>query len=148
MLEQHYNNPNHTWQLCPHIEPMPVEVVPFSLEWVQPAKPPRPYGPLGLCARPAPHRQVTYVPLLRVGPCSHFPLGVGDAVHISFKPPYLPRVVFESNKRPLRRHILLHRCQSTLHLSHSITYLGSYGCSNLGNHVRHSHVIVALVCYP
>ena len=33
--EQHYNNMNHTRQLCPHIGPMPVEAVLFGLGWVR-----------------------------------------------------------------------------------------------------------------
>ena len=27
--EQHYNNPNHTRQLCPHIGPMSMKAMPF-----------------------------------------------------------------------------------------------------------------------
>ena len=36
LLKQHYNNPNHTKQLCPHIGPMPMKAVPFGLRWVRP----------------------------------------------------------------------------------------------------------------
>ena len=34
--EQHYNNPNHTRQLWPHIGPMHMEAVSFGLGWVRP----------------------------------------------------------------------------------------------------------------
>ena len=36
--KQHYNNLNHTGQLCPHIVPVPMETMLFGLGWVQPTK--------------------------------------------------------------------------------------------------------------
>ena len=36
LLEQHYNNPNHTRQLWPHFGPMPMQAVSFGLGWVWP----------------------------------------------------------------------------------------------------------------
>ena len=54
--EQHYNNPKHTWQLCPH-GPIPMKATLFCRGWGQSAKPPPPYKPLGLWAWPLPHRQ-------------------------------------------------------------------------------------------
>ena len=74
LLEQYYNNPNHTRQLCPHIGPMHVEAVPFGLKWVRLATLPHPYKPLGLWAGPLPHHQETILSLSQwVGQVDIFP---------------------------------------------------------------------------
>ena len=44
--KQHYNNPKHSCQVCSR--------------WGQSVTPPHPYKPLGLWARPLPHRQVIF----------------------------------------------------------------------------------------
>ena len=76
--EQHYNNPNHTRQTCPHVGPMPVEAVPFGLIWIWPAMPSHPYKTLGLWTRSLRHRQETFLSLSEeLGPSRHFPLAIG-----------------------------------------------------------------------
>ena len=56
LQEQHYNNPNHIWQLCPQIRPMPMEAMSFGLRRVcghnaLPIQTSRTFG------RTLPHRQ-------------------------------------------------------------------------------------------
>jgi hypothetical protein len=75
--EQHYNNPDHTRQLCPQIGSMPVEDVPFGLGWVWPATLPHLYKPLGLIAGPLPHHQETFCLSTKLRPSRHFPLASG-----------------------------------------------------------------------
>ena len=67
LVDQQYNNLNHTRHLCPHIGPKPVEVMLFSLWWVRSPTPPHLYKPLGLWASPYPTVKKPFASLLRVG---------------------------------------------------------------------------------
>ena len=69
LLEQHYNNSKHIWQLCPHVGPTHVEAMLFCNGWGWSTMPSPPYKPLGLWAQPLPHRQVTFY---------HFPKSWGQ----------------------------------------------------------------------
>ena len=42
---EHYNNLKRTWQLCPHVGPMPVEAILIWLMWARSTTPPPLYKP-------------------------------------------------------------------------------------------------------
>ena len=60
LWKQYYNNPEHTWQLCPHIGPTSVQAVMFCSGVGSVINATSLYQPLGLWARPLPHRQVIF----------------------------------------------------------------------------------------